>query len=247
MPSAFPRWIAHRGGGTLAPENTLAGIRLAAALGYRAVEFDVMLSGSGTPVLMHDETLERTTDGHGWLAHTDDAVLFTLDAGGEPVPRLDAALQACAALGLAANVEIKPASGCDVETAARTLAAIDRLAEPPPLLLSSFSLPALRVAQTLRPDLPRAWLLDTLPDDWRETAAGLGVVALHVGLSLVTPALVRDCAGAGLALRAYTVRTVDQAEALLAIGVDGLFIDPLDRFEPYRESQPDAGATPVAG
>jgi glycerophosphoryl diester phosphodiesterase len=60
-----PRLIAHRGGGALAPENTLAGLRTAASLGYRGVEFDVMLSADGTPVLIHDETLERTTDGRG--------------------------------------------------------------------------------------------------------------------------------------------------------------------------------------
>ena len=68
-----PRYFANRGGGTLAPENTLAGIRLAARLGYQAVEFDVMLSGSGTPLLIHDETLERTTNGSGAVATTDDA------------------------------------------------------------------------------------------------------------------------------------------------------------------------------
>lgn len=64
-----PRLIAHRCGGALAPENTLAGLRKAFELGYRAVEFDVMLSGDGTPVLIHDETLERTTDGQIGRAH----------------------------------------------------------------------------------------------------------------------------------------------------------------------------------
>ena len=59
MPLPLPRWIAHRGGGRLAPENTLAGIRVAARLGFKAVEFDVMLSGDGTPVLIHDETLGK--------------------------------------------------------------------------------------------------------------------------------------------------------------------------------------------
>ena len=60
MDFPLPRWFGHRGGGALAPENTLAGIRLAGRLGFAAVEFDVMLSGDGTPVLIHDETLERT-------------------------------------------------------------------------------------------------------------------------------------------------------------------------------------------
>lgn len=65
MLTPLPRWFAHRGGGSLAPENTLAGIRLAASMGFRAVEFDVMLSADATPLLIHDETLARTTNGSG--------------------------------------------------------------------------------------------------------------------------------------------------------------------------------------
>ena len=118
MPLSLPRWFAHRGGGVLAPENTLAGIRLAARLGYRAVEFDVMLSGDGTPVLIHDETLERTTNGVGLVSETPDSVLFSLDAGcGEPIPRFAEAAALCRELGLLANVEIKPATGFEGQTA----------------------------------------------------------------------------------------------------------------------------------
>lgn len=82
LPLPLPRWIAHRGGGSLAPENTLAGIRLAARLGYRAVEFDVMLSADGTPFLIHDATLERTTNGHGTGGDLPWAQLAQLDAAG---------------------------------------------------------------------------------------------------------------------------------------------------------------------
>ncbi|HMV07072.1 MAG TPA: glycerophosphodiester phosphodiesterase family protein, partial [Accumulibacter sp.] len=96
---ALPHVLAHRCGGALAPENTLAGLRLAARLGFSAVEFDVMLSADGTPWLLHDETLERTTNGRGPLAATADRVLAGLDAGaahhpafaGEPLPTLAAA------------------------------------------------------------------------------------------------------------------------------------------------------------
>ena len=106
MQSPLPRWIAHRGGGSLAPENTLAGIRLAARLGFRAVEFDVMLSADGTPFLIHDETLERTTNGHGPVCATPDRVLHRLDAGqGESLPTLAQAAALCRELGLLANVE----------------------------------------------------------------------------------------------------------------------------------------------
>src|SRR6266568_1778923 len=80
-PWPYPRVVAHRGGGALAPENTLAGIRKAAATGFGGVEFDVMLSADKVPLLIHDETLERTTDGRGAVSAAPYAKLAGLDAG----------------------------------------------------------------------------------------------------------------------------------------------------------------------
>src|SRR5436309_6252838 len=90
MRSPYPRIVAHRGGGSLAPENTLAAIRLAASLGFRGVEFDVMLAGDGTPVLIHDETLERTTGAKGEVAPTPYRDLEKLG-----IPRLQDAARLC--------------------------------------------------------------------------------------------------------------------------------------------------------
>src|SRR6266545_5338922 len=98
-PWPYPRVVGHRGGGALAPENTLAGIRMAAAMGFGGVEFDVMLSVDGVPVLIHDETLERTTDGRGAVADTPYDALTRLDAGswfdarfrGERIPSFELA------------------------------------------------------------------------------------------------------------------------------------------------------------
>ena len=78
----YPRLVAHRGGGALAPENTLAAIRLGQELGYRAHEFDVKLSRDGVAILLHDERLERTTNGQGRAADLAWAELQGLDAGG---------------------------------------------------------------------------------------------------------------------------------------------------------------------
>ena len=102
-PWPYPRIIAHRGGGTLAPENTLAGMRKAKQLGFAGVEFDVMLAGDATPILMHDETLARTTSGRGAIAATAYRDMLTLDAGswfsaqhaGEPVPSFEQAGRLC--------------------------------------------------------------------------------------------------------------------------------------------------------
>ena len=170
-----PRLIAHRCGGALAPENTLAGLRVAAELGYRGAEFDVMLSGDGTPVLIHDETLERTTDGRGRVADMSDAELARLDAGGwhgpqfagEPLPSFGDAAELCQALGLWANVEIKPSRGQEAETGRKVaLEARELWAGLPPPLLSSFSLEALEAARAAAPELPRGLLFVAPPADW---------------------------------------------------------------------------------
>ena len=118
------RCIAHRCGGAMAPENSLAGLGVAARLGMGAVEFDVMLSADGDPFLIHDETLERTTLGTGRVAETPSIVLDTLSCArgwGPPfdierVPRLEPALAKCYELNLLPNVEIKPSVGSEEET-----------------------------------------------------------------------------------------------------------------------------------
>ena len=114
----LPKVFAHRCGGALAPENTLAGLRIAAVAGFQAVEFDVMLSADGSPWVIHDESLARTTSGSGPVCAAPDTLLASLDAGihhhrafaGEPLPSLSAIANLCRELGLQANVEIKPAT-----------------------------------------------------------------------------------------------------------------------------------------
>jgi glycerophosphoryl diester phosphodiesterase len=236
-----PRLIAHRGGGALAPENTLAGLRAAAARGYRGVEFDVMLSGDGTPVLIHDETLERTTDGGGRVAQTSDAELARLDAGswhsaafaGEPIPAFADAAALCVALGLWANVEIKPSKGEERETG-RRVAALAReawLGQAPPLL-SSFSLEALEAAQEAAPELPRGLLYKAVPGDWRAAAARVGAFSLHCDYRHVTPELVGAAGAAGIPLVAYTVNDPETAAALLRLGMAAVITDRLDLIVP---------------
>lgn len=233
MQLPLPRWFAHRGGGSLAPENTLAGIRLAAAMGYRAVEFDVMLSADGTPVLIHDETLERTTNGAGRVCETPDTRLFALDAGnGERIPTYAEAVAACRQYGLLANVEIKPAAGFERQTAevvARQTLELWRGAEIRPLI-SSFSLEALEVAHQLAPEIPCGVLFDTVPDDWRRTLDQLQAVTLHCNARFVTDKVLAEAASANLPVLCYTVNEAEQARQLLARGVSALFTDRLDYF-----------------
>ncbi|MBI3525523.1 MAG: glycerophosphodiester phosphodiesterase [Betaproteobacteria bacterium] len=248
---SWPRWnysryIAHRCGGALAPENTLAGLHLAARLGFRAVEFDVMLSADGAPLLIHDETLERTTDGGGRVAETPLLRLCQLDAGrqhhrayaGERLPTLQQTLDACRALGLAANIEIKPATGFEAETGTAVGRLIERSAQDwqgVPLLFSSFSETALAAARAAAPALPRALLVEAIPADWRERLQQLECLALHCAARHLQAEQVAEIAAAGYPLACYTVNRPEDAERLFAYGVAAVFTDRLDLFDPLRE------------
>lgn len=235
---AYPRIIAHRCGGALAPENTLAGLRLAARLGCRGVEFDAMLAADGVPVLIHDETLDRTTDGSGRVCDRDSAEISRRDAGcrhhaafaGEPVPTLEAALRLCAELGLWANVEIKPARGAE-DVTGRIVARQSAFARGD-VLLSSFSPMALCAARAEAGDLPRALLVGDIPQDWRQRLDEVGAVALHAAASGLVPGTVSAIRAAGWTLACYTLNQREIAERLLELGVVAVFTDRPDQWMP---------------
>ena len=230
---ALPRLIAHRCGGNRAPENTLAGLHEAARAGCQAVEFDVMLSADGTPVLIHDETLDRTTNGAGRVCDTPDAVLFALDAGnGERIPRFADAAALCRELGLLANVEIKPAAGHEAVTAevvARLTAEHWRAANVPPLI-SSFSIAALEVARDLAPEVRRGVLFEKPPADWLAQLRRLQAVSLHCDADLLDDKVLAEARAHDIPVLCYTVNTEKQAKMLFARGVSTLFTDRLDLF-----------------
>ncbi|RJG04606.1 glycerophosphodiester phosphodiesterase family protein [Noviherbaspirillum sedimenti] len=127
----YPEIVAHRGGGALAPENTIAALRCGLAYGFHAVEFDVMLAGDGIPVVLHDEMLGRTVAGNGKVPDFTAADLMRMDAGawfspafaGETVPSYAQVFHFCLAHGIWMNVEIKPAPGFETATG-RTVAAL---------------------------------------------------------------------------------------------------------------------------
>ena len=231
----YPRILAHRGGGTLAPENTLGAIRLGAKLGFKGVEFDVMLAGDGTPILMHDETLERTTSGRGSVPELSYAQMAGLDAGdGEPVPRFEDAARLCRELGLWANVEIKPARGYERRTgdAVARMAAEGWRGAPLQPVLSSFSPVALLAARQAEPQLPRGLLVGRLPPRWREMLRDLECVALHANHRVLSARIVEEAHRSGAAVLAWTVNDRRAAKKLLGWGVDCLVTDRLDRIGP---------------
>lgn len=233
----LPRVFAHRCGGALAPENTLAGLPIAAALGYRAVEFDVMLSADSTPWVIHDETLERTTNGNGNVCETADAVLCALDAGayqhrafaGEPLPTFDAVARECQALGLFANVEIKPAAGFEGitgEIVARRILELWGDTQLP--LVSSFSEESLVAARSVAPQLPLGYLCVRPPDDWMRRMEGVAAYSLHCAARELDDSVLADARAAGIPVLCFTVNDRLEAEVLFARGVTAVFSDRID-------------------
>jgi glycerophosphoryl diester phosphodiesterase len=240
----YPRAIAHRGAGKLAPENTLAAFRHGASFGYRMFEFDVKLSGDGVAVLLHDATLDRTTSGSGRLDALGFAQLAQLDAGGwhspayagEPVPTLAAIARYLRANNFLANIEIKPVPGAEWRTGAAVALDARALwagAEVPPLL-SSFSEDALAAAREAVPELPRALLLDKLPDDWLDRLQALDCIALDANHRELTPDIIAAAHAAGFRVCCYTVNDVERARLLWGAGLDGLITDCVDQITPQK-------------
>ncbi len=234
----YPRVVAHRGGGALAPENTLAAIDTGARLGLKMIEFDAKLSADDVVFLLHDDKVDRTSNGRGAAADMTYAELAALDAGswfdgrfsGERMPTLAQVQARCAALGLAANIEIKPCAGRERATGR---AVADEAAQrwrhaPVPPLLSSFSFDALAAARAAQPELPRGLLFGAVPADWREQTEALACVSLHADHRKLDARLVGEIKAAGLFMLAYTVNDRERARALAQWGVDAICTDRID-------------------
>jgi len=238
----YPQWIAHRGAGKLAPENTLAAFRLGAEHGYRMFECDAKLSADGVVFLMHDAKLERTTNGHGIGGELTWHALSRLDAGGwhsrvfagETLPTLEALARFCLTNRYLLNIEIKPTPGTEAETGSAVAALAAQLwqgSEVPPLL-TSFKPDALAAAQATAPELPRGLLVDSLWNGWFEKAMTLGCVAVVANYALCDATTVTRVHSAGMRCLSYTVNDDWTAQHLLALGTDGIITDRVDFFSP---------------
>lgn len=230
----LPRIIAHRGASALAPENTLPAFEAAAETGAGAVEFDVSMLGDGTAAIHHDGAFGRCTDGSGPLSAAGRAALDRLDAGrwfaarfaGTRVPSLGAGLDRIAALGLAANLEIKQH---DADARAIAGAVAEALAARPALaartVVSSFDHATLAALGRLAPELRLAALWEVPPADWRARMAAVGATALHTDRRALTPSLLDEAAEAGIPVRAYTCNDPAEMVAHRRPGLAGIITD----------------------
>ena len=241
-PWPYPFWIAHRGAGKLAPENTLAAFRLGAQHGYRMFECDAKLSADGTVFLLHDATLERTTNGSGVAGDWPWSALSQLDAGGwhsrahagEPPCSLAALARFCIGNGCALNIEIKPTPGTERHTGTVVAREAARLwaGEPVPPLLSSFQPESLAGALASAPALPRGLLLEAWWDGWLAAAQALQCAAVIAHYPMWDAARVAEVHAAGMRALSYTVNDPWPAAHLQARGTDGIITDRVDLFVP---------------
>lgn len=239
----FPFWIAHRGAGRLAPENTMEALATGASHGFSAFEVDAKPSADGHCFLLHDDTLNRTTNGSG-EARLPWSQLQGLDAGSwlDPkfasarLPRLREALAFCASHRMSLNVEIKPFPGFDREAGLLVMSEIlnDPFHATGSLLLSSFSFSALEAARAVPGSHRFLWgvLCEEDPEHAFAFAQTIQAHALILWHPLVSKELIARGHQAGLRILTFTVNSVDEARRLQALGIDGIITDAINLLGP---------------
>jgi len=230
-----PTIFAHRGASAHAPENTLAAFTLACEHGADAIELDAKLSADAQVVVIHDLTVERTTNGQGRVGSLTLRELKQLDAGshfsaafkGEPIPTLE---EVFAALGqrIFINVELTNYARPSDDLPEKVCALVEKYALQERVLFSSFNPLALLRARRCLPQIP-AGLLALAGSAGRLARSPLARLiphqALHPEIGDVTPQLVRRTQRSGRRVHVYTVNRPDDMRRLFALGVDGIFTD----------------------
>lgn len=236
QPRSQPLVIAHRGASAYAPENTLAAFQLAADQDADAIELDVDLTRDGHLVVMHDVTIDRTTDGHGRVAdltleeirRADAGLWKSVDFKGERVPLLEEVFEAVGQR-LLINVEVKDRSLLGVGLEAQVVSLIQKHKLVDRVIVSSFNPLALRRVKhcdkrlacglLIAPDLPfflrDAWLAPLIPH----------LDARHPQHAQISKAAVDGWHAQGLFVNAWTANQASTIRALIKAGVDGIIGD----------------------
>ena len=250
-----PLRIAHRGASARAPENTLAAFKEAIRLGADSIELDVHLSADGVPMVIHDDSVDRTTNGRGAVAALTCRSLRRLDAGawfssrfrGERIPTLEEALE-CARGRCGLNIEVKaPAGGrrlagrtgrtgaSDAGAVARAVArAVSRTGFREPLIVSSFSARALLQTRAVMSKVPIGFLASRSLRGLRALHRKAGLYAVHPHVRLAAARRVRLAHRLGLLVLFWTVNDARLMRRLLALGCDGLMTDDPAIFQELR-------------
>ncbi|MGK2905576.1 MAG: glycerophosphodiester phosphodiesterase [Desulfuromonadales bacterium] len=231
---------AHRGASCCSPENTMTAFAAAVESGADGLELDIHLSRDGIPVIIHDETLERTTNGRGLVAGKTWRQLQQFEAGGwfsaefagESIPSLEEVLQTFGGQ-LKLNLELKEFRA--------GMAVLDLLSLYPSaeIVVSSFNVDLLKSLRSVKGDLPLAVLFDS--GNWRHAvrvSKDLSACAFHPMASLVTRPMIAACRQAGLSVSVWTVDRASVAKSLVRAGISGLFTNDPAKLKALFRSSP---------
>lgn len=235
-----PPVIAHRGASAYAPENTLAAFLKAKELGIQWVEFDVMLTKEGEVVVIHDETLDRTTNCQGRVCDFSFDYISTLDAGSwfnksfaqEKILSFKQLIDFLAEHHLAANVEIKAQQGQEEKTVKNVLKNLADHWQPfmlPPLV-SSFSLDILRFVRRYSATCWLGLLMDEWHEDWERICDELSCISVNVNHQILTPQRAQQILATQRKILCYTVDDPARAHELFSWGVHAVFSNMPDRI-----------------
>ncbi len=228
--------IAHRGASMYAPENTIAAFELAVEMGAEAIELDTMLTADDTPIVIHDQYLERATNGSGSVASKTVAEIKLLDAGSmfdprfaeEKIPTLE---EVFSAVGnkILINVELKNYASPFDRLPETVIDLVMKKGLADRVLLSSFNPISLIKAQRASENIRRAALTGDGPKIVRGVIEVFtNYFALHPEVSLVNQEMVVKHHAAGNRVNVWTVNEESVMMKLLSMGVDGLITDKPD-------------------
>lgn len=227
---------AHRGASAYAPENTLAAFRMALEQGAHGIELDVQLSRDGELVVIHDERVDRTTNGTGWVADHTLAELKRLDAGRrkrgfarERIPLLAEVFDLVADSDCTINVELKNSEVAYPGLEDAVLALISEWGVADRVWLSSFNHESLRDLRAGGVGMPLGLLTqDVMVEPWKYASA-LGMQAFHpAGYAVRDRSVVDESHAAGLAVHVWTVDDPSDLRRLSDWGVDAVFTNKPD-------------------
>ncbi len=221
---------AHRGASAVAPENTMAAFMKAYELGADAIELDVQRSSDGVLVIMHDETLNRTTEGRGYIYSAPLAWISQLDAGykfspafrGERIPTLEEVLSFVKSTSLQINIELKMIQNVYQGIEQQVISTIRQYGLTERTVISSFHYPSLRVIKELDASQPIGLLCAQHHSIRPASAKQIGAEAVHPHWRIITPSYMTEALEIGIKVRPYTINDPGIAKVFNAWGVDAL-------------------------
>ncbi|WED22780.1 glycerophosphoryl diester phosphodiesterase [Vibrio sp. JC009] len=232
--------MGHRGAAALAPENTLAGVRAAVKAGVSWIEVDTQLSADGVPVITHDASVARCTDGEGQVAELTLRELKKLDAGSwfgpefskEPIPTLEELLVFCAENQVGINLELKVHCESQVEALVKSVATVIRQSSFPAgqLLISSFSKGAIEEIKQALPEIRIGYITEEETTDYLQELARLDMYSVHVNQKILTQPMAEAILAAGYELNIWTMNNPEKRNDFEQIGVSNIITDDPSLF-----------------